>query len=397
MDALPESLHRALASAVQRRYVENDEAAAGWGDAFIEAEDGKGFVAVQAVEAYSRVFLIDHLWCTTYYHMREQLTDMDVIRHNMKYLLGIEEDSESEDEDEDEEEATEQGEGEGDGSSIVPPNGEALLQRLEVSTEEAAEMEEVTLDGVALLREEVEAYALPSLFPACRALGLQDMGWMADDVDKLCAMLRGFGSLKAVWLNGNPLCRDEGAMARLRDVAQAMGWEIFNRKFTPSYGLWALLYLSDATDPADIRGLELRGRGLETLRGDVFAALTNLERLDLRGNPLATSSMGEAVEGVVEVLRGLPRLSSLRIDVASEATATQLAQHLPTLQWLNGQRVLRAGEGTVQLLGEGEGGGKVGEVVDRVMEGLWALVEPMRVAGGEGQHPELYWYVLTNG
>lgn len=378
---LSDELRRALGLKVHQRYVGGDETAAGWGGAFEKAVEGEGLVATRAMPAGSEVFLIDHLWCTTQYRAREQLLDMSVIRSNMMVLLDIEDDGQEEEDDEEEVAADEEEE------AVVVQDTGALFQHLGVSMDEAASMDEVTLDGLRLPAG-LEAYSLPTLFPACRALGLQDAGLEASQTEALCKVLRGFGPLKAVWLNGNPLCSDEAAMATLTRAAEEGGWEILNRQLTSSYGQWALLYLSDAQAPSEVVRLDLRARGLRVLKPEVFGELTALRQLDVRRNDGLSCGEGGWRTSALPALERLTGLRSLRMDVSGgHEDEVELARRLPSLEWVNGRQVVRGSGGEVRVVEEA----RPAETVDRVMDAVWPIVEPIRVTQGSGHHPELYW------
>lgn len=158
--------------------------------------------------------------------------------------------------------------------------------------------------------------------------------------------------------------------------------------------------------------LDLAGRGLTALKPEAFAALVpSLCWLDLSRNP--TLHPGPAHSHLLPALRALPKLESLRVDVAAsegddeeDGEEERLARALPSLRWINGRYITRAG-GRV-LLDDGDDGDareqggqqrqatrRRQEIVDKVLMGVWAQAEPMRLAGPTARHhAELHWCVL---
>lgn len=156
--------------------------------------------------------------------------------------------------------------------------------------------------------------------------------------------------------------------------------------------------------------LDLAGRGLAALKPEAFAALApSLRWLDLTRNPrLATHDPDN--HSLLPALRALPRLKSLRLDVTTSDEEERLARALPGLRWVNGRYITRVGGDHVLLddveepkeqgqeQGQGQGRQRTRrrqEIVDKVLTGVWARAEPMRLAGPTARHhAELHWCVL---
>ena len=153
--------------------------------------------------------------------------------------------------------------------------------------------------------------------------------------------------------------------------------------------------------------LDLAGRGLTSLKPEALAVLApSLRWLDLSRNP--TLHPGPDHSPLLPALRALPNLESLRVDVAAsegddEEEEERLARALPSLRWINGRYITRAG-GRV-LLDDGDAQEQGGqqrqttrrrqEIVDKVLMGVWARAEPMRLGGPTARHhAELHWCVL---
>jgi tubulin--tyrosine ligase-like protein 12 len=136
---------------------------------------------------------------------------------------------------------------------------------------------------------------LPEVVPDLEALSL--WGNSLSDVEELVGVVRKLPKLRALWLQGNPLCEEAG---RVLEAAPQL--EILNSKLTENYGEWALLYIAHASDPATVAYLDLHGRGIKGLSAGAFARFKNLSKVDLRENEVDLSDVNKIIPTLRSVL-----------------------------------------------------------------------------------------------
>jgi hypothetical protein len=94
-------------------------------------------------------------------------------------------------------------------------------------------------------------------------------------------------TLKALWLNGNPVV---DACSNFASIAELMPQlEILNSRFTNKAGEWALLFYArkqGAKSLEEIESLDLSGKGVTMLKDpSLFGRMNKLRRLDLTEHP----------------------------------------------------------------------------------------------------------------
>jgi tubulin--tyrosine ligase-like protein 12 len=217
--------------------------------------------------ANSQVFLCDHCWTANPPKIATAWKANDALRERLKLYLND------------------------------PPTPDAdplpLSERLAKCDGRRLDLDDLGLDLL-------EPLQLPTRFPQLQVLSL--WGNQLTDPKDLAAVLAELPDLKGLWLQGNPLNDNEGVPLIVFSLCCQL--EIFNRKFTPNYSEWALLYVANSTDPRTVANLDLSDRGITKLNPAAFARFTSLSKVDFSENKIDLS----------EISTVIPSLKSIRCD-----------------------------------------------------------------------------------
>ncbi|CAH2079500.1 unnamed protein product [Thlaspi arvense] len=336
----------------------------------------------------SDVFIIDHAWTFRLPDAYKQLQEIPGLAERMGSLMcvdiGLEGNAEEEE---------------------VAENHEELSvdQMIENETHYASDK---GFDSIRWL--ELESLGIDD--GSLDLLALSLIGNKIESVDLVIQEVTKFKNLKALWLNDNPVLQKSERMAD--EILQGCpSLEIYNSRFTPNYGLWALGFCGDIfgkDNPGcveqeqslcNITSLDLSNRSIYNLINKAFSVqeMPLLSQLNIRGNPLDQNSVGE----LFEVLKLFPSLSSLEVDIPGPLgnSAVEILESLPNLSLLNGvdtAKILENGKHVVDSLLPPRLPEPNPEdcLADRVLGAMWSYLMTYRLADEEKIDETSLWYVM---
>ncbi|CAI0387820.1 unnamed protein product, partial [Linum tenue] len=395
---LPRSLHRRLFDKLSSETFD--------GGAYFQVEpceEGRQrrlVLTAGALPRESDVFLVDHAWTFRLPDAYNQLLELPGLAQRMAALMCVDIDLNSSD--------AEETEGVGEenfklNAADVVENEIREAKEKGNDTVRWLELEEMDIDDDMLLSLE-----LTSKFPDLLALSLcgnklKNVGVVAEEVTK-------FKSLRALWLNNNPVEKCDVQMEQ-QILKGCPGLEIYNSRFTPNYGEWALgfcggVYGKDNPDFGhqgesplkNITSLDLSDRCIRSLKNKPFSPVEMplLSHLNIRGNPLEDS-----VSELFTLLKRFPSLQSLEVDIPGPLgdNAVEIAESLPNIYLLNGVKASKIFE-TGKLLVDSMLQPRFPEwtaeesVVDRVVNAMWLYAMTYRLADEEKLDESSVWYVM---
>ncbi|KAL0346758.1 UNVERIFIED_CONTAM: Tubulin--tyrosine ligase-like protein 12 [Sesamum calycinum] len=367
-----------------------------------EAFDGGNFFQVEPVEdgrqrrlvltadslgKDSDVFLVDHAWTFRLADACKQLQEVPGLVERMASLMCVDADLNSD--------AEETGD-----------EDDAKLSAVEIVEREFCKVKEEGIHSVRWLElEDVEiddamlSLDLPSKFPHLIALSLR--GNKLNNSETVIKVVAQFKSLRALWLNYNPMLKIGDNYLEDAILLNCPELEIYNSRFTPKYGKWALgfcggLYEKDnpgGSHESDhllqsVTSLDLSSRSIHNLITKAFSPseLPILSYLNLRGNPLNENSSSE----LLKYLKGFNNLTALEVDIPGPLgdNAVNIIEALPSLSLLNGlstSKILESEKSIVDSrlkprlpeLNAGE------SLADRVISAMWLYLMTYRLADEE--------------
>lgn len=141
------------------------------------------------------------------------------------------------------------------------------------------------------------------------------------DLERLKVFLEKLPSLKAIWLNGNPVAEEENEEALFGFIETNFPQiEFLNSKFTKNAGEWGLKFATlypnihkiDKTNLELLVSLNLSRRNVFRIKNiDLFANLKALRTLNLRGHTIEDL---EETNKLIAILHKIPRLEHLLAD-----------------------------------------------------------------------------------
>ncbi|KAL7136862.1 hypothetical protein ABFS83_10G058000 [Erythranthe nasuta] len=394
---LPQALHRKL---FQKLYSETFDGGNHFQVESVEEGRQRRLVLTEdSLGKDSDVFLVDHAWTFRLSDAYKQLQEVPGLAERMASLMCVDIDSNSEAE-------------EPDGSD------DAKLSAMEIVEREFCKVKEEGIDSVLWLElEDLEiddamlvSLDLPSKFPHLLALSLRGNKLMNSEI--MANVVAQFKSLKALWLNYNPILKAGDIDLEDSFLKNCPELEIYNSRLTPKYGEWALgfcggLYEKDNPGGSyqseqllqSVISLDLSNRCIRNLITKAFSPLEMpvLSYLNLHRNPLNENSVDE----LLKYLRGFINLTSLEVDIPGPLgdNAVDIIEAVPTLSLLNGvstSKILESGKSIVDSmlkprfieLNDGE------SLTDRVINAMWLHLMTYRLADEEKIDETSVWYVM---
>nr|XP_024379358.1 tubulin--tyrosine ligase-like protein 12 [Physcomitrium patens] len=340
------------------------------------------------------VFLIDHAWSFRLTQARSQLEQIPGLVERMAALMCVADDVEEIDNVELE------------GTSDI----ESVILHIAAETEGRGEKTYwLELDDGNVTDEVLHKLNLSAKFPDL--IGLSMWNNPLESVEEVMNTVAGLSKLRALWLNECPVASNKND--ELQDALGRMlpHLEIYNRKLTNKYGLWAVGFCAGvfsanhpghlfAEDQAleDVTSLDLSERDMQTFSPHVFnpEKLPNLTSLNLRGNPFAN----ESAESLLATIQTLKSLKSLQVDIPGPlGNASSIAEALPFVLELNGRsRDKFLGEENNDTMSNLEPRlpmfSKEEPLIERVMSAMWQYINTYRLADEEKLDETPIWYVM---
>ncbi|KAK6131790.1 hypothetical protein DH2020_034486 [Rehmannia glutinosa] len=356
----------------------------------------------------SEVFLVDHAWTFRLSDAYKQLQEIPGLVERMASLMCVDADLNSE--------AEEPGE-----DDDTKPCATEIVEKefCKVKEEGIHSVRWLELEDLEIDDDMLVSLDLPSKFPQLLALSLR--GNKLKNSEIVVKVVAHFKSLRALWLNYNPVLKT-GLLTEsffssdnyLEDciLLNCPELEIYNSRFTPKYGEWALGFcggLYDKDSPGgsyqsdhqlqSVTSLDLSNRCIRNLISKAFSPfeMPTLSYLNLRGNPLNENSVGE----LPKYLTGFINLTALEVDIPGPLgeNAVDIIEALPSLSLLNGittSKILESEKSIVDSmlkprlpeLNDGE------SLIDRVVNAMWLYLMTYRLANEENIDETSVWYVM---
>ncbi|KAL5572343.1 hypothetical protein UlMin_021940 [Ulmus minor] len=395
---LPESLHRKL---FEKLSLETFD-----GGSFFQiepCEEGRQrrlLLTSESMAKYSNVFLIDHAWTFRLSDAHKQLREVPGLAERMGSIMCVDSDLNC-----DSEENDEAVNGENSKERVFEVV-ESELRQAKGDTVRWLELDELNIDEDMLL-----SLDLPSKFPGLLALSL--CGNKLENTELVLQEVTKLKELRALWLNNNPVVRKGGVELADKILQELPKMEIYNSRFTPNFGEWAIGFCGDVygkenpgsgsyqDDPSvhRITSLDLSDRCIHNLVNKAFSPLRlpSLSYLNLRGNPLEQNSASD----LFKVLRSFPSLQSLEVDIPGPLgeSAVEILESLPNLLELNGIAASKVLESAKHVI-DSKLQPRLPEwnadepLTDRVLIAMWQYLMHYRLADEEKIDETSVWYVM---
>nr|GMC58963.1 tubulin--tyrosine ligase-like protein 12 [Ipomoea batatas] len=288
----------------------------------------------------------------------------------------------------------------------VPGLAERMAAIMCVDTDLWLELDELGIDDYML-----SSLDLPHKFPSLLALSL--CGNNLKNIETVVREVTQLKSLKALWLNDNPILKENGDGCMEDAILQGCSsLEIYNSRFTPHFGEWALgfcaeIYNKDSPGYAYqgdqplqcVSSLDLSNRCINNLFNKAFSPteMPSLSHLNIRGNPLDQNSAND----LLEFLNQFSCLSALEVDIPGPLgeNAVRIVEALPNLSVLNGvstSKISESGKSVVDSmllprLPEWTAGEPI---ADRIINAMWLYLMTYRLADEEKIDETSVWYVM---
>ncbi|XP_051131543.1 uncharacterized protein LOC127251739 [Andrographis paniculata] len=348
----------------------------------------------------SDVFLVDHAWSFRLADAYKQLQEVPGLVERMASLMCVDIDLNSE-----VEETGDEDDAKLSATKIVEREY-CKVKEKGIHSVRWLELEDLEIDDAMLV-----SLDLPSKFPNLLALSL--LGNKLKNPETVLKVVTHFQSLRALWLNYNPVTDTGDKYLEDAILQNCPELEIYNSRFTPKYGKWALGFcggLYDEDNPGGdschedhplqgITSIDLSNRCIHSIITEAFSPseLSNLSSLNLRGNPLDKMSVDE----LLKYLKEFTNLTSLEVDIPGPLgeNAVSIIEALPQLSLLNGigtSKILESGRCAVDsmlkprlpVLNAGE------SLTDRVINAMWLYLMTYRLANEEKIDENPVWYVM---
>ncbi|KAF5202480.1 Tubulin--tyrosine ligase-like protein [Thalictrum thalictroides] len=353
----------------------------------------------------SQVFLIDHAWTFRLADVRNQLQEIPGLAQRMASLMCVDLDLAADFEEPDA------------NSGDLHENGfkgnvfELLESEILKQGEKGAEgvlwleLDELDIDDSML-----SSLDLSNKFPNLIALSL--CGNKLEDVETVVQEVTRLKTLKALWLNDNPVLHHSDSRMDDNILQGVPSLEIYNSSFTNNYGEWALGFcggIHGKDSPGNFHpnvhplesmtSLDLTNRGIHNLSIQTISPIKmgSLSYLNLRGNPFDQNS----VEELLKLLKEFSCLQALEVDIPGPLgrSAVEILETLPNLSLLNGVMASKVLETKMHVidtmlqprlpeLDPNE------SLADRVISAMWLYLMTYRLADEEKIDETSVWYVM---
>ncbi|KAI3694429.1 hypothetical protein L1987_77394 [Smallanthus sonchifolius] len=351
----------------------------------------------------SNVFLVDHALSFRLSDAPKQLQEVPGLVERMASLMCVDTDVSSHLEDADDEGCELEG-----NKLSVTEIVEGEVQKVNKEGHGAVvwlELEDLDIDDDVFL-----SLDLPSKFPDLIALSL--CGNKLKAPETIVNEIVKFKSLKALWLNNNPIIQNCDDSFSDAIILNCPSLEILNSSFTRKYTVWALGFcggIYDKDNPGcgldtdrslqGLTSLDLSNRRIHSLQNKGFSpdSMPSLSYLNLRGNPLNDHTISD----FRELLKVFTSLHALEVDIPGSLgdSAVEIAESIPNLSLLNGlstTKVLESGKGVIDsvllpCLPEWNAGEPL---IDRVLNAMWLYLMSYRLADEEKIDETSIWYVM---
>ncbi|CAH9122036.1 unnamed protein product [Cuscuta epithymum] len=266
------------------------------------------------------------------------------------------------------------------------------------------------LDDLGIDDHMLSSLDLPHKFPNLLATSL--CGNNLKNVEILVKEITQLNNLRALWLNNNPILENDDGCLEDTILQGCLRLEIFNSRFTPHYGEWALgycgeIYNKDSPECVyhvdqpllSIDSLDLSNRSISNLLNKAFspAEMPSLSHLNIHGNPLDHNTASD----LLKLLKQFSCLRSLEVDIPGPLgeNAVRIVEELPYLAVLNGVSTSRIYESGKSVLGSmlqpRLPEWKAGEPIpDRITDAMWLYLMTYRLADEEKIDETSVMYVM---
>ncbi|KAF8401096.1 hypothetical protein HHK36_014399 [Tetracentron sinense] len=357
-----------------------------------------------SMEKESQIILIDHAWTFRLSDSLKQLQEVPGLAQRMASLMCVDIDLTSDAEESDPEPSVLH---ENNAKCNVVEIVESEIRKAQEKGDDAAmwlELEELDIDDAMLLSLDLSS-KVPNLF----ALSLS--GNKLQNEETVVREVTKFKHLTALWLNENPVIQNGGNMA-YAILQRLPKLEIYNSHFTSNFGEYALGFCGGiygkenpgcfhyTTHPLqNLTSLDLSNRCIHSLINKAFSPvkMPSLQYLNLRGNPLEQSSIGD----LLKLLKGFTSLLALEVDIPGPLgeSAVEIIESLPNLSLLNGvsaSKILETGKHVIDSMLQP----RLPEwttdepLADRVISAMWLYLMTYRLADEEKIDETSVWYVM---
>lgn len=171
----------------------------------------------------------------------------------------------------------------------------SLEERLNSCDGKNLELDELEIQLLAPLK-------IPERFPNLLSLSL--WGNKLEDVADLLTVLTSLPNLRGLWIKENPL--NEAPKIKESILSCCKKLEIFNSKFTPNYGSWALSFIANNYEPKTVAILNLSERDITKLNKEAFEPFSNVAKVDFTDN--------DPNLDLSHILEFLPNVKSVKCD-----------------------------------------------------------------------------------
>ncbi|CAM8966903.1 unnamed protein product [Rhodiola kirilowii] len=353
------------------------------------------------MEKESNLFLVDHAWSFRLTDAPKQLQEVPGLVDRMASLMCVDIDLNSEQEEE------------LDSSSALQQLDPEEILKAEIQNAKEngngvvrwIELEDLDLDDDKLL-----SLDLDTKFPELYALSLR--GNNLHKAEIIVRLVTKFKSLRALWLNDNPVLQEENRDLEDAIIQGCPRLEVLNSHFTNNYGEWALGYCGGIYDKdnsgADCSGarslegitsLDLSSRGIHYLTHKLFSPteMPHLSYLNLRENPLEQNSCHE----LLSLLKDFTELQTIEVDVPGPLgeNAWEILESIPNISMLNGvnaSKIIESKKLAVDSMLEPRLPEWTAEdsLVVRVLNAMWLYLMTYRLADDEKLDETSVWYMM---
>nr|GMC61561.1 tubulin--tyrosine ligase-like protein 12 [Ipomoea batatas] len=347
----------------------------------------------------SNLFLVDHAWTFRLSDAYKQLQEVPGLAERMAAIMCV---------DTDLSDTVEEGDTGEDNTKL---SAEEIVASEVIKAKEGDAARWLELDELGIDDDMLSSLDLPHKFPSLLALSL--CGNNLKNIETVVREVTQLKSLKALWLNDNPILKENGDGCMEDAILQGCSsLEIYNSRFTPHFGEWALgfcaeIYNKDSPGYAYqgdqplqcVSSLDLSNRCINNLFNKAFSPIEmpSLSHLNIRGNPLDQNSAND----LLELLNQFSCLSALEVDIPGPLgeNAVRIVEALPNLSVLNGvstSKISESGKSVVDSmllprLPEWTAGEPI---ADRIINAMWLYLMTYRLADEEKIDETSVWYVM---
>ncbi|CAH9098466.1 unnamed protein product, partial [Cuscuta europaea] len=349
----------------------------------------------------SDLFLVDHAWTFRLADAYKQLQEVPGLAERMAALMCLDADLSHTVE-----------VGDTGGAEDDPKlSAEEIVAREVIKVTEGGDASRwLELDDLGIDDHMLSSLDLPHKFPNLLATSL--CGNNLKNVENLVKEITQLNNLRALWLNNNPILENDDGRLEDAILQGCLRLEIFNSRFTPHYGEWALgycgeIYNKDSPECVyhgdhpllSIDSLDLSDRSISNLLNKAFspAEMPSLSHLNIRGNPLDHNTASD----LLKLLKQFSCLRSLEVDIPGPLgeNAFRIFEELPYLAVLNGVSTSRIYESGKSVLGSmlrpRIPEWKAGEPIpDRITDAMWLYLMTYRLADEEKIDETSVMYVM---